>query len=394
LFINTTHAAQAEDKSISADMADWTKTPGRALTAYGQPSVFEQNTKRVLGLPFPGTGGIRTPIEKLEGIITPNGLHFDRSHNGTPDIDPSKHYLYIHGLVNKALKFSVNDLLRYPMITRTYFIECAGNSGANITAPTPIQATAGTLHGLISCANWTGVPLSLLLNEAGLKNGATWMLAEGADAASMSRSIPTRKGLDDALIVLYQNGERLRPEQGYPLRLLLPGWEGNTNVKWLTSLKLSDSPTHTKDETSKYTDPLPNGQALQFTFEMGVKSIITNPSGLMQLDGAGLYQISGIAWSGAGKISKVEVSTDGGLSWQLAALEGEQAPKSLVRFRLPWRWSGQATLIQSRATDEYGNVQPTRAQFKRQFANDARFHNNTIVTWSITTEGHVKNEYA
>jgi sulfane dehydrogenase subunit SoxC len=384
----------AEESSIGQNLPSWSTSPGKPLRGYGQPSGYEEATKRVIGLTFPGTGGIRTPIEKLEGVITPNGLHFDRSHNGTPDIDPAGHSLYIHGMVTKSLKFSVNDLLKYPMITRQYFIECAGNSGGNIVSPKPVQATAGALHGLISCADWTGIPLSILLNEAGLSKEVTWMLAEGADAPSMSRSIPIRKALDDALIVLFQNGERLRPEQGYPVRLLLPGWEGNTNVKWLTSLKLSNSPTYTKDETSKYTDPLSNGKALQFTFEMGVKSVITRPSGMMKLDGPGLIQISGIAWSGAGRVSRVEVSFDGGKNWSDSSLEGENNSKSLVRFRHYWHWRGEPALIQSRATDEFGNIQPTREHYKLNAAIDARFHNNTIVTWSVDSDGSVRNSYA
>ena len=388
--------SRAED-SIQKDFPIWSTTPGRGFTEYGTPSAHEASTKRGIAKAYgelsQGTGSTRTPLEKLEGIITPSGLHFERSHNGVPDIDPKTFNLTIHGLVRQALNFSMDNLLRYPLKTRTYFIECAGNSAQNILAPQPIQGTAGSLHGLISCSDWTGIPLSVLLEEAGLDPKGRWILAEGADAAAMSRSIPIEKCLDDAMIALYQNGERLRPEQGYPARLLLPGWEGNMNVKWLRSLKVTSSPTHTKDETSKYTDPMSNGLARQFTFEMGVKSIITQPSGTMKLPGAGLYQISGIAWSGAGRIARVELSADGGITWSDALLEGANTPQSLVRFRAPWNWRGERALLQSRAIDEKGQVQPTRKAYKANNASDGRYHNNTIVTWAVETDGSVKNVY-
>ena len=387
---------QAQE-SVQKDFPAWSITPGKGFSEYGQPSTFEFNTKRTIAKAYgdlaPGTGSTRTPIEKLEGIITPSGLHFERSHNGSPAIIPKEYVLTIHGLVKQALNFSIENLLRYPLKTRTYFIECAGNSAQNILAPQPVQATAGSLHGLISCSDWTGIPLSILLEEAGLDSKAKWVLAEGADAAAMSRSVPLEKILDDAMIALYQNGERLRPEQGYPARLLLPGWEGNMNVKWLRGLKVTSTPTHTKDETSKYTDPMSNGMARQFTFEMGVKSIITNPSATMKLPIPGLYQISGIAWSGAGRILRVEISSDGGKNWFNATLDGESQPHSLVRFRAPWNWKGSPAFLQSRATDEKGHVQPTRAVYKANNSVDGRYHNNTNVTWAVETDGSVKNAY-
>jgi sulfane dehydrogenase subunit SoxC len=209
----------------------------------------------------------------------------------------------------------------------------------------------------------------------------------------MSRSIPLEKALDDAMIALYQNGERLRPEQGYPVRLLLPGWEGNTSVKWLRRLKATSGPTHTKDETSKYTDALPDGRALQFTFEMGVKSVITKPSSTMTLPRPGFYEISGIAWTGAGRIRRVEVSIDGGSTWVNAVLAGEERAKSLVRFRLPWEWTGKAAILQSRATDDKGRVQPLRKEWIARFAPDIRFHNNSIISWAVAADGSVKNVY-
>ncbi len=374
----------------------WERVYGAAFTGYGQPSRFEQPIIRHIGRPYgdlaPGSGAALTPIESLEGIITPSSLHNVRNHSGTPDIDPKVHRLLLHGMVARELAFSMDSLWRYPMTTRTYFIECSGNS-LRALAPQPAQVPAGAMHGNISCSEWTGVPLRMLLEEAGLKPGASWLLAEGADSAHMSRSIPMEKALDDAMIALYQNGERLRPEQGYPVRLLLPGWEGNTSVKWLRRIKVTDAPTHTKDETSKYTDPLPDGRALQFTFEMGVKSVITRPSSTMKLPRPGTYEITGIAWSGAGRIRRVEVSADGGTSWADAALTGEDKPKSLVRFRLPWDWTGKPALLQSRATDEKGRVQPPRKEWVAQFAPDIRFHNNSIVSWSVEADGSVKNVY-
>jgi sulfane dehydrogenase subunit SoxC len=210
----------------------------------------------------------------------------------------------------------------------------------------------------------------------------------------MSRSIPIEKALDDALIALYQNGERLRPEQGYPVRLLLPGWEGNMNVKWLRRIKATDAPTYTKDETSKYTDLLPDGRALQFTYEMGVKSVITRPSSTMKLPKPGFYEISGIAWSGAGRIRRVEISTDGGATWTDTVLYGEERPKALTRFRMPWEWTGQPATLQSRATDESGRVQPPRREWVARYSAGNIFHNNSIVSWSVQADGNVKNVYA
>ena len=374
----------------------WERVYGAGFTGYGQPSRFELPVVRHIGRPYgdlaPGSGAALSPIESLEGIITPSSLHNIRSHSGTPDIDPKQHQLLLHGLVARQLMFSMDSLSRYPMTTRTYFIECSGNSNRALV-PQPAQLPAGAIHGNISCSEWTGVPLRMLLEEAGLQPEAKWLLAEGADSAHMSRSIPLEKALDDALIALYQNGERLRPEQGYPVRLLLPGWEGNTSVKWLRRLKATEGPTHTKDETSKYTDPLPDGRALQFTFEMGVKSVITKPSSSMTLPRLGFYEISGIAWSGAGRIRRVEVSTDGGSTWADAALAGEERAKSLVRFRLPWEWTGKAAVLQSRATDDKGRVQPLRKDWIARFAPDIRFHNNSIISWAVGADGSVKNVY-
>jgi sulfane dehydrogenase subunit SoxC len=374
----------------------WERVYGAPFTGYGQPSKYEAPVIRHIGRPYgdlaPGSGAALSPIESLEGIITPSSLHNIRSHSGTPDIDPKEHRLLIHGLVARPLMFTVESLLRYPMTTRTHFVECSGN-GSRALLPQPAQVPAGAIHGNMACSEWTGVPLRVLLEEAGLDAAAKWLLAEGADSAHMSRSIPIEKALDDALIALYQNGER-RPEQGYPVRLFLPGWEGNMSVKWLRRIKATDGPTHTKDETSKYTDPLPDGKALQFTYEMGVKSVITRPSSTMTLPRPGLYEITGLAWSGAGRIRQVEVSTDGGASWTAATLLGEERPKSFVRFRLPWEWTGKPAVLQSRATDEKSRVQPKRADFLARYAPDNRFHNNSIVSWAVGADGKVTHVYA
>ena len=394
--IGATGALSASARAQVA-VQPWMQVPGAQSRGYGQPSKFEEKVQRIWATGYasvsPGTGASRTPLQSLNGTLTPNGLHFERHHNGVPEIDPARHQLLIHGMVNRPLSFTADALLRYPMVSRICFLECSGNSGPN-TFPQAPQANAQAIHGLLSCAEWTGVPLATLLNEAGIDPKATWLLAEGADAAAMSRSVPMAKALDDAMIALYQNGERIRPEQGYPMRLLLPGYEGNMNVKWLRRIKATDAPTHTKDETSKYTDLMRDGKAQQFTFEQGVKSVITQPSGGSAMRGPGLYEISGLAWSGAGRITRVEVSTDGGASWKDAALDAPVLSMALVRFRLPWQWSGAGASLQSRATDEIGNVQPTRAAWNAVFSPGHRYHNNMIQTWAIGADGSVKNVYA
>jgi sulfane dehydrogenase subunit SoxC len=373
------------------------KEPGAGFTPYGQPSRFEQKVVRMIPPPpNPATTGIgasRTPHHLLNGMITPNGLHFDRSHSGTPDIDPDQHRLMIHGLVKRPLVFSIEALSRYPMESRIAFIECGGNSQA-LNAPQPQSLNLTAIHGLVGCAEWTGVRLSTLLDEAGVDPAATWIVAEGADAASMSRSIPIAKAMDDALLCLYQNGERVRPSNGYPVRLLLPGFEGNMNVKWLRRLKLVNAPVMSKDETSKYTILLPDGKAWQFVQPMEVKSIITQPSPGLSLKGPGFYEVSGLAWSGNGRISQVEVSADGGRSWAAAALQGPVLPKALTRFRAAWQWSGGPAVLQSRATDDTGMMQPSRAQFAAERGLRGIYHYNAIASWRIDERGEATNVYA
>jgi sulfane dehydrogenase subunit SoxC len=385
--------AQAAE-SVGADAPEWMKTPGRSFSPYGVPSKWQEKVQRSFTLlpGRPGTGTSRTPLHLLEGTITPNGLHFERHHNGIPDIDPSRHELVIHGLVKRPLAFSVETLMRYPMESQVRFVECSGNSGS-FNQPEPQQTTAGGLNGLLSCSEWTGVRLATLLGEAEVTREAKWVIAEGGDAAAMSRSVPLEKCLDDAMIALYQNGEAIRPEQGYPMRLLLPGFEGNMNVKWLRRLNVMDRPVNARDETSHYTELMPNGKARQYMFLQGVKSAIIKPSFGMNMKGPGFYEISGLAWSGSGRVSKVEVSTDGGKSWASAALTPPVLSKALTRFRLPWQWNGQPSILMSRAVDEKGEAQPTRAAWVSQYSPVQFYHFNGIQGWRIEADGTVKHVY-
>jgi sulfane dehydrogenase subunit SoxC len=386
--------ARTQDNA-AVEAPEWMKTPGRPFSAYGTPSKWQEKVQRIFTIApgRAGTGVSRTPLHLLEGTITPGGLHFERHHNGVPDIDPARHELFIHGMVKRPLAFSLDALLRYPMETRIHFVECSGNSGI-FSAPQPQQVTAGELNGLLSCSEWTGVRLSTLLGEAGVNKEAKWVIAEGGDAAAMSRSIPLEKCMDDSMIALYQNGEAIRPEQGYPMRLLLPGFEGNMNVKWLRRLNVIDAPVDARDETSHYTELMPSGKARQFLFGMGAKSIIVKPSFGMSMTGAGLYEISGLAWSGAGRVSKVEVSADAGKTWTLAALTGPVLSKAVTRFRLSWHWDGRPTTLMSRATDEAGGTQLTRASWIAEYAPGQGYHFNGIQIWGIDADGTVKNVYA
>jgi sulfane dehydrogenase subunit SoxC len=382
----------ATSDAVPPNVPQWMRVPGAGFLspAYGLPSPFENGVVRKLpdqASAFPTA--TRTPLQSLFGTNTPNGLFFERHHAGVPAIDPAQHRLMLHGLVERPLLLSMQDLLRFPAVSRSHFIECSGNSMAEFKAPG--TGTVQDIHGLISGAEWTGVRLADVLDEAGVLPAARWILAEGADAAAMTRSIPLAKALDDALLVYGQNGEMLRPEQGYPLRLLLPGFEGNMNIKWLRRLKVGDAPFQTREETAKYTDLMPDGTARQFTFGMGVKSVITAPSGRQVLDGHGFREISGLAWSGHGRITRVDVSLDGGRSWQATTLDGPVQSRALTRFRAPWRWSGQAAILQSRAVDEAGNVQPTRSALIGSDGQNSIYHYNAIQSWKVAPNGEVSN---
>jgi sulfane dehydrogenase subunit SoxC len=381
-------------RATAASPPPWMREQGAALDGdgYGAPSQFERSVARRLHepQPFPTLGIMPTPLADLDGIITPNGLHYIRSHAGTPTIDPDQHRLLVHGMVERPISFTMDDLVRFPSVSRLHFLECSGNTGLYRDSAIKPNLTVQDTHGLLSCAEWTGVRLADLLAEAGVKPGAAWVLAEGADAAAMTLSIPLAKALDDAILAYSQNGERLRPEQGYPLRLFLPGYEGNTSIKWLRRIKVGDQPFQTREETSKYTDLMANGTALQFNFLMEVKSVITRPSPGKALRQPGFHEITGLAWSGHGRVTRVEISVDGGESWQDAALQEPILSKCLTRFRLPWAWSGAAAKLQSRATDETSQVQPTRSRLIAERGVNFNYHYNAIHSWQVDAKGEVK----
>lgn len=363
--------------------------PGGYNGGYGLRSPHEDELRRNFPLPPNQISGSWTPLKDSHGTLTPSGLHYEVHHNGIPIIDPTSYELAIHGKVNEAKIFSLADLKRFPSISRPAFLECAGNGFTEMKKPT-MPDVQGT-HGLTSNSEWTGVPLKTVLNEVGIQEGAAWILAEGGDAGMMTRSIPLEKALDDALLAYAQNGEAIRPEQGYPLRLLLPGFEGNMSVKWLQRLELGDKPHYTHQEVTVYSDLIKDGKTRWLTFEMEAKSVITSPSGGMQLGDPGFYEITGLAWSGRGRISKVEVSDNGGKSWREATLQKPVHTKSHTRFQLPWTWDGREVILQSRATDETGYVQPTLQDLVDVRGSDGENHNNAIQSWAIDTDGKVTN---
>ena len=383
----------------------WSLGMGAVTPPLQTPSRFEKHVVRTLSNPNNElrNSHARTPHHLLNGTITPNSMHFSINHSGLPDIDPEKHRLVIHGLVRQPLVFTVESLSRYPMESRMAFVECSGNS-APMFSNQPVQATAQALHGLVSCSEWTGVRLSTLLDEAGFDPKAKWVIAEGGDALALHRSVPVKKALDDAMIGLYQNGERLMPGNGYPMRLLLPGYQGNMNVKFLRRLKLTEGPAMSYYEGKIYSQLLPDGKAYRFHFLQEVKSFITHPSFGLKMNGPGYYEISGIAYSGNGRISRVMVSADGGKTWAQAALQEPVHSKAFARFRALWRWNGGPAVLQSRAWDEAGNAQPTRAEFvavrgetKKPVTNLLAFpnqHYNSITSWGIGSDGEIKHVYA
>ena len=387
--------ADSGDPAGPPETPPWMRGPGKPFSNYGQPSQYENKVIRWITVnpAVPGNGISWCPLHDLEGTITPNGLHYERHHDGVPAIDPKQHRLLIHGLVGKPLIFTVENLMRYPMESRIVYIECGGNSNAGWN-PEPIQSRVGYFHGLVSCAEWTGVPLATLLAEAGIEKDPRWLLAEGADASAFSVSVPAAKAMEDGILALYQNGERIRPENGYPMRLVLPGLEGTTHVKWLRRLKAVAAPVMTRDETAKYTDLLKNGKARQFALVIEPKSLITAPSPGMKLPAPGLYQISGLAWSGQAKVARVEVSADGGKSWADAALQEPVLKNCFTRFRMPWKWDGKEAVLQSRITDDAGNVQPTRAALIAARSPNDYFHYNAIVSWKVSSEGTIAHVYA
>jgi sulfane dehydrogenase subunit SoxC len=398
-FLQLGVAAAALVGSESARAADappaeaaWSLSlgPGVVDRPYGQPSKFESD---VIRRNVPWLTGSRessisfSPIQNLTGIITPNGLFFERYHAGRPEVDPHQHRLLIHGLIERPLLLSMDDIVRFPAVSRIHFIECPANGGMEWRAAqlNSLQFT----HGMIGCAEWTGVKLSTLLEEVGLRPDARWIMVEGADGAHMNRSLPIEKCLDDCLVVYAQNGEALRPDQGYPLRLVVPGWEGNVSVKWLRRIKVGDKPWFSREETSKYTDLMPDGTSRGFTWVIDAKSVITFPCPEKPLPSPGLYEIRGLAWSGNGRIKRVDVSFDGGINWRAAELKEPILPKALTRFTIPWRWEGQPALLESRAIDETGYVQPAIAQLRRVRGTNSVYHNNAIQTWQVKPDGSI-----
>jgi sulfane dehydrogenase subunit SoxC len=388
--------AQSDSSSGAAPaIPPWTRSLGAPVAArpYGTPAEFEAGVirRQSPGLtPQPQASVSFTPLQSLFGIITPSGVHFERHHSGMPIVDPQQHRLMIHGMVKRPLLLTMDDVMRFPSVSRIHFIECGANSGmewANVAVPT-VQYT----HGMLACSEFTGVLLSTLLDEVGYdKKNARFVLAEGADGSALTRSIPIELAVDDVIVVYGQNGEMLRPENGYPLRLLVPGVQGVSSVKWLRRLEVGDKPWNTREEALHYIDLMPNGMHRQYSIVQEAKSVITTPSGGQPLLNKGYYQISGLAWSGRGKIRSVDVSTDGGRNWGPARLQEPVLTKALTRFRFDWNWDGSAALLQSRAVDETGHVQPTITQLRAVRGTRSIYHNNGIKTWQVQPSGEVWN---
>jgi len=392
--------AAASGRAFADSLADVPpRAPGAPLSGHSERSKYVELSR----IPEAGPGirsvspidaiNSKTPLQKLVGDITPSDLHYERSHSGVPDLDPAKHRLLIHGLVKAPVVLTVDDLVAMPSVSRVHFIECTGNGWENWKKADP-NLTVQNTHGLVSTNEWTGVPLGFLIDLVGKDRGSTWMLAEGGDGAGVDRSIPlTDEIMNEAIIAYGQNGEPLRPAHGFPIRLVMPGFEGNLNIKWLRRLKFGDQPWMTRWETARYTQLLPDGKAMQFQLRMETNSVITSPSGMMQIR-PGYNRITGLAWSGHGKIAKVEVSTDAGQTWKEAQLNGPVLPKAQARFQMDWEWDGKPTKIVSRSTDEKRNVQPDRSSLIDQVGTNALFHYNAQQTWSIDAAGRVRNVLA
>ena len=369
-----------------------------ATDGYGHPSKFEANVqrRRSPGLTQTTQASVSfAPLQSLFGIVTPNGLHFERHHQGWWDVDPTRHRLLINGsdaaIVKSQRVFTMDELMRLPSVSRFHFIECGANTGmewGNVAVPT-CQYT----HGMLSCSEFTGVPLRTLFELCGVDyQRGRYVLGEGADGSSMTRTLPMELVESGEVLVAYgQNGEMLRPENGYPLRLVVPGVQGVSWVKYLRRIEVGDQPYATKDETLHYVDLMPGGLHRQYTSTQEAKSVVTTPSGGQVLLEKGFYNVTGMAWSGRGKISRVDVSVDGGRNWQTARLESPVLSKCLTRFNLDWVWDGSPALVQSRATDETGYVQPTHQQLRAVRGSRSIYHNNAIQTWRVQVNGEVGN---
>ena len=387
--------AEGGDPNI-LNLPPWSTGLGQPVVTdgYGKPSQYEANVQR---RPSPGLTQTTqasvsfAPLQSLFGIVTPSGLHFERHHQGWWDVDPSRHRFMINGMVKTPKVFTMDEIMRLPSVSRFHFIECGANTGmewGNVAVPT-CQYT----HGMLSCSEFTGVPLITLLELAGADlKGGKFVLAEGADGSSMTRTIPISLVTSGQVLVAYgQNGEMLRPENGYPLRLVVPGVQGVSWVKYLRRVELGDQPWASKDEAIHYVDLMPDGQHRQYTSIQECKSVVTAPSGGQVLLDKGFYNITGLAWSGRGKVKKVDVSVDGGRNWRTARLETPVLDKCLTRFNLDWVWDGKPAILQSRATDETGYVQPSYQQLRAVRGTRSIYHNNAIQSWLVQENGEVKN---
>jgi sulfane dehydrogenase subunit SoxC len=367
-----------------------------AARGYGLPSKYEANLMRreSPGLTRVSAASVSfAPLQGFFGIITPNGLHFERHHQGWHDIDPSRHRLMVMGLVKRPMVYTMDDLMRLPSVSRIHFIECGANTGmewGNVAVPT-VQYT----HGMLSCCEYTGVSLAVLLEESGFdRKRGRFVLAEGADGSGLTRTISMERALDDTLVAWGMNGEMLRPENGYPLRLVVPGVQGVSWVKWLRRLEVGDQPYGTKDEVLHYVDLMPDGTHRQYTSIQECKSVITSPSGGQVLLAAGSCNVTGLAWSGRGRVTRVDVSVDGGRNWRPARLQPPILPKCLTRFTCDWVWDGRPAILQSRAIDETGCVQPTIRQLRAIRGTRSIYHNNAIQSWQVAASGEVSNVQA
>jgi len=379
---------------LITEVQDWNRHLGDGVDRrpYGSPSKYEKHIVRrdVSWLTASPESSVNfTPLHELDGIITPSGLCFERHHGGLAELNPADHRLMINGLVEKPLVFTMEDVKRMPRVNKIYFLECAANSGMEWRGAqlNGCQFTHGMIHNVM----YTGVPLKVLLDEAGLKPNVKWLMLEGADAAGLNRSLPIQKALDDVLIAFAMNGEALRPEQGYPLRAVIPGWQGNLWVKWLRRIEAGDQPWETREETSKYTDLMPDGRSRKHTFVMDAKSVVTNPSPQAPWKHKGRNVLTGVAWSGRGTIKRVDVSIDGGRNWQAARVDGPVLDKSMTRFYVDFDWNGQEMMVQSRAMDSTGYVQPTKTELRQIRGVNSIYHNNGIQTWLVRPDGETEN---
>ena len=393
-MVASTAAAQIADPLI-ADVQPWASGFGDAVdaTPYGMPIEFESHVVRrnVEWLTESPLSSINfTPIHALEGTITPQGCAFERHHSGAIELSKQDYRLLINGLVDKPLVFTFDDLMRFPRHVTTAFCECAANGGMEWGGAQleGCQFTQGMIHNM----EYTGVLLRDLLAEAGVQVAGKWVYVEGADASSNGRSLPLEKAMNDVMVAFFANGEALRKEHGYPVRLVVPGWEGNMWVKWLRRIAVYDKPVESREETSKYTDLMPDGRARKWTWVMDAKSVITSPSPQAPVrHGAGPLVITGLAWSGNGRITRVDVSTDGGNTWVAARISGDAKPMALTRFHYDINWNGEETFIMSRAIDETGYVQPTKQALRAIRGQNSVYHNNGIQVWWLRANGEVEN---